>query len=352
MDGCLPNSDARGAPRVSTDGGVLPTSLGYWLTEHTFDRIGRAVGYTAEHEHLVALLRANRGVPWHRIATIVESAGTAQGLLAGEVQPPGPFAEAMLELVDERVLADAKSEVRSWSDREGMRVASILDEDYPSSLRTIYNRPPFVFWRGEWNDEVDSQGLAVVGTRNPSPGGLRLAAHIAAGLARKGVTVLSGLARGIDTEAHRAALDAGGRTVAVLGHGLDVIYPAENEGLANEIVQAKGALLSPFVPSQPPAARYTFAIRNAVMSGLSRGTVVVEAGPTSGARMQARLALEHGRPVFIPSRLSEQHAWARDYTEKGRQGVRAIAADDVEQILASLEQPNLGQAPTLDLEFG
>lgn len=310
------------------------------------------MGYAAEHEHLVALLRANRGVPWHRLATIVETAGTAQGLLAGEVQPAGPFAAAMLNQVNEQDLADAKSEVRSWGDRDGMRVASILDDEYPSSLRTIYNRPPFVFWRGRWDDEADCQGLAVVGTRGPSPGGLRLATRLADGLAKKGVTVLSGLARGIDTAAHRAALDAGGRTVAVLGHGLDVIYPPENEVLANDIVQSGGALLSPFVPSQPPAARYTFAIRNAVMSGLSRGTIVVEAGPTSGARMQARLALEHGRPVFIPSTLSEQHAWARGYTQTGRQGVRAIAADDVDQILASLEQPDLGQIPTLDLEFG
>lgn len=321
------------------------------LTEHLFDRIGRTVGYAAEHEHLVALLRANKGEPWHRIATVVETAGTAQGLVAGEVQPSGPFAEAAVRQVKAQTLVDAETEVRSWADRPGMRVASILDDEYPSSLRTIYNRPPFVFWRGTWNDEADSQGLAVVGTRSPSPAGLRLATALATGLAERAATVLSGLARGIDTAAHRGALDAGGRTIAVLGHGLDVVYPPENAALAEEIVHSGGALLSPFVPSQPPAARYTFAIRNAVMSGLSRGTVVVEAGPTSGARMQARLALEHGRPVFIPSGLSEEYAWARDYTEKGRQGVRAIVADSVDQILASLEQPDLGRAPTLDLEF-
>lgn len=309
------------------------------------------MGYAAEHEHLVALLRANRGEPWHRIATIVETAGTAQGLVTGEVAPAGPFAEAAVRRVTQETLADAATEVRSWTQREGMRVASILDDEYPSSLRTIYNRPPFVFWRGMWNDEADGDGLAVVGTRTPSSDGLQLAGALAAGLAERSVTVLSGLARGIDTAAHRGALDAGGRTVAVLGHGLDVVYPPENAPLAEEIVRSGGALLSPFVPSQPPAARYTFAIRNAVMSGLGRGTIVVEAGPTSGARMQARLALEHGRPVFIPQSLSEQHTWAREFVLKGRKGVRAIPADDAEQILSALEQPDLGSEPALDLEF-
>lgn len=310
------------------------------------------MGYDSEHEHLVALLRANRGESWHRIATIVETAGTAQGLVEGQVEPVGPFAEAALGQVTEQVLADARTEVHSWTERAGMRVASILDDEYPSSLRTIYNRPPFVFWMGTWDDQADGQGLAVVGTRTATEHGLRLATALAKGLAARGVTVLSGLARGIDTAAHRGALDGGGRTVAVLGHGLDVIYPPENEGLASEIVASGGALVSPFVPSQPPAARYTFAIRNAVMSGLSRGTIVVEAGPTSGARMQARLALEHGRPVFLPSTLSEEHAWARSYIEKGKHGVLAIVADDVDQILASLDDPRLGQVPTLDLEFG
>jgi DNA processing protein len=310
------------------------------------------VGYAAEHEHLVALLRANKGEPWHRVATVVETAGTAQGLIEGHVSPAGPFAEAAVRQVTDDILAEAKTEVQSWALRDEMHVASILDDDYPSSLRTIYNRPPFIFWRGNWNDAVDGLGLAVVGTRSPSPDGIRLATVLANGLAQRGVTVLSGLARGIDTAAHRAALLVSGRTVAVLGHGLDIIYPPENEGLAAEIVQSGGALVSPFVPTQPPAARYTFAIRNAVMSGLSRGTVVVEAGPTSGARMQARLALEHGRPVFIPSSLSNEHEWAKAYTEKGRQGVRAVVVDDVEQILATLEQPHPGHAPTLDLEFG
>lgn len=314
-------------------------------------RIERTVGYPAEHQHLVALLRANQGVPWHRIATVVETAGTAQGLVSGEVPPPGPFANEVIDRVTDRILADAREEVGSWADREGMTVASILDDEYPSSLLTIYNRPPFVFIKGRWKDDTDGDGLAVVGTRSATDEGLSLAQEIAVGLAKRSVTVLSGLARGIDTAAHRTTLDTGGRTVAVLGHGLDIIYPPENTDLATRIVSAGGALLSPFVPTQPPAARYTFAIRNAVMSGLSRGTIVVEAGPTSGARMQARLALEHGRPVFIPSSLSREHTWARTYTERGKDGVRAILVDTVEDILAALDQPDLGKAPTLDLEF-
>lgn len=303
-----------------------------------------------EDVQLVALLRANKGVAWHRITTVVENAGTAQGLVTGEVEAPNDFARSLVRAVGEEHLEDARREVSSWREREDMEVWSILDEAYPSSLRTIFDRPPYIFCRGAWDDEQDGRGVAVVGTRQASDEGLAQARRMAYELVRRSVTVLSGLAVGIDGEAHRAALDARGRTVAVLGSGLDHIYPAEHEGLAEEIVAAGGALLSPFVPSQRPARTYTFAIRNAVMSGLSRGTIVIEAGPTSGARMQARLALQHGRPVFLPRPLVETHAWARSYAEKGRYGARALAVEDIGDVLRALEtgEPDL---PDLQLKL-
>jgi len=149
---------------------------------------------------------------------------------------------------------------------------------------------------------------AVVGTRTPSSAGLRRARRFASLLARRGVTVVSGLARGIDTAAHEACLDAGGRTVAVLGCGIRRIYPPENTDLAARIA-GRGAVVSQFLPVTPPSAP-TFRLRNAVCSGLALATLVVEAGPMSEARLQARLALEQGRQVLLLASLVAEREWA------------------------------------------
>src|SRR5690606_11165068 len=159
----------------------------------------------------------------------------------------------------------------------------------------IYNPPPFLFVRGSLS-AADERSIAIVGTRRASAAGLEQARWLASSLAKEGVTVLSGLARGIDTAAHRAALDGGGRTVAGMGTGINRRYPAENSELADEI-ERQGALVSQFWPDAPPT-RKSFPMRNVVMSGMALGTVVVEASSTSGAKMQARLALEHGKLVF------------------------------------------------------
>src|SRR5262249_2922311 len=145
--------------------------------------------------------------------------------------------------------------------------------------------------------------------------GRRRAARMARLLAANGVTVLSGLARGIDTAAHQAALDAGGRTVAGLGTGIRRIYPPENPELAEQIVE-RGALVSQFWPDTPPTT-YGFPRRNVTMSGMGQGTVVIEAASTSGAKMQARLALEHGKKVFLVHHLVTEQPWARRYLERG-----------------------------------
>ena len=190
--------------------------------------------------------------------------------------------------------------------RSEVRLLTPLDPAYPANLRALPHPPP-LFCRGE-PLLADDRSVAVVGTRSPSPEGLARARHLAGQLANAGITVVSGLARGIDTAAHRAALSAGGRSIAVLGCGLDTVYPAENATLAEEIA-LHGAVLSQLPAGSPPTAG-ALRRRNAVISGLARVTVVVEAGATSGARIAARNSLAQGRPVLLPVSLVGAEAWA------------------------------------------
>lgn len=192
-----------------------------------------------------------------------------------------------------------------------MRLVTILDEDYPLYLRLVHQRPPFLFLRG--TPVEDDLRVAVVGTRTPTPQGVAHARAIAGGLAERGVTVVSGLAAGIDTAAHGTALAVGGRTVGVIGTGLQRSYPTQNARLQQEIAE-RGLLVSQFWPDSPPS-KSSFPMRNAVMSGYSLATIVVEAAYRSGARMQARLALEHGRRVFLMRSLMT-HEWAREYVSR------------------------------------
>ncbi|MFG2062957.1 DNA-processing protein DprA [Micromonospora sp. NPDC048871] len=171
--------------------------------------------------------------------------------------------------------------------------------------------PPLLFSRGDLR--VYDRAVAVVGSRKASRDGLRIAQAVATTLAGRGVTVVSGLAAGIDTAAHTAALEAGGRTVAVIGTGIRRHYPADNQRLQDHIADV-GLVISQFWPDAPPS-RQSFPMRNAVMSGYAVATVVVEAGETSGARIQARLALQHGRPVVLTNQVM-QCDWAKAFAEK------------------------------------
>lgn len=231
--------------------------------------------------------------------------------------------------------AKLEQEAATWPER-GYCLTTVLDDDYPVNLRFIWDRPPFLFYRGELR-AADAYALAVVGTRNPTDDGRRRAGKMAGLLVDAGVTVLSGLALGIDTAAHRAALAAGGRTIAVLGSGLDRIYPKDNTNLVEEIVE-RGAVVSQFFPQTPPT-RGTFPLRNTVTSGLGQGTIVVEASHTSGARLQARLAIEHGKHAFLLKSLVESYDWAEQFARKP--GV--IVVSDVEEVLGYL-------TPAEDLE--
>jgi len=205
-----------------------------------------------------------------------------------------------------------------------------LDAGYPENLRTLAHAPP-LHWRGELRPE-DARSVAVVGTRSPGPDGLAQARRLAGRLARDAITVVSGLARGIDTAAHTACLDAGGRSIAVLGCGICRVYPPENASLADRIA-LHGAVLSHLPPDAPPTAA-ALRERNAVIAGIARAAVVVEAGPTSGARIAARWALALGRPLFL-TELAAAEPWAANLL--GRPGVHLLAPKaGVETLIALL----------------
>ncbi len=185
--------------------------------------------------------------------------------------------------------------------RFGVKVLTWHDQDYPSRLKEIYDYPPILYVRGSLLPE-DEWCLAVVGTRQATVYGRQVTEEIVTDLAQSKITIVSGLAKGIDSVAHQAALEAGGRTIAVFACGLDSVYPAENVGLARRIMQ-QGALISEYPLGTRPKAE-KFPRRNRIMSGLSLGVLVAEAGEISGAMITARLALEHNREVFaIPGSI-------------------------------------------------
>lgn len=291
-----------------------------------------------EHRQLLALCLACRGSSWHLIAREAQRPKGLERLLVGDVSEATKEARAArtairrgLDHFDE--LLQAAADEICVAEEAGAHLTTVLDDDYPVNLRVIYNPPPFLFYRGSLRKD-DARSVAVVGTRRASVGGLRRAAKIARALVENDVTVVSGLARGIDTAAHEATLDAGGRTIAVVGTGIVRTYPKENEDLALRIAE-RGAIVSQFFPSHPPT-RESFPIRNVVMSGMGQGTVVVEASATSGAKMQARLALEHGKRALLLETLVTEQPWARSYLERGAVRVRRV--EDVVGLLASPEQ--------------
>lgn len=202
----------------------------------------------------------------------------------------------------------------------GAQIVPLGDARYPEPLRRIYDPPPVLFARG--NVELLSTiCIGVVGTRHPTPYGIAAAERLAGDLARAGLTITSGMARGIDTASHKACLAAGGATIAVLGCGVDVVYPSENRRLATEIV-ASGLMLSEF-PMGSTAFPQNFPIRNRVISGLSCGLLVVEGAQYSGSAITARLAIDQGREVFaVPGNITSKMSWGPNLLIK--QGAKLV----------------------------
>lgn len=192
--------------------------------------------------------------------------------------------------------------VESLVEKHRAGFVSCSDPDYPERLRQLYDPPTGLFWRGAYR--LDRPAVAIVGTRRPTVYGRGVARKLAGELARMDFCVVSGLARGIDSEAHRGALEHGGRTVAVLGNGLDIVYPPENLDLYREIAE-EGAVVSEF-PFGRRADRQTFPMRNRIVAGMSVAVVVVETARSGGSLITARFAMEQGRTVFaVPGRIDQ-----------------------------------------------
>lgn len=292
-------------------------------------------------------------------------AGRLDALLDGAIEGAASAKErksqdllraGLTDLRDPRARVDQELEAAA---AVGAHLVTVLDDDYPANLRLVHDLPPFLFIRGTLRLE-DLRAVAVVGTRQVSDLGVARAARMSRELVAAGVTVTSGLARGVDTAAHTAALDAGGRTVAVMGTGITRCYPAENKALAERITTA-GALVSQFWPTRPPG-RDTFPRRNRVTSGISQGTVVIEASSTSGAKMQARLAAEHGKRVWLIKSLVQEQDWAATMVADGRAREVASTQDVIVDLRAAGEiqqdqalraaVPRDAEPPQLALDFG
>ncbi len=233
-----------------------------------------------------------------------------------------------------QVLEQSMPEAREISGQvaaAGARIVALPDPGYPPLLKETPVPPPLLFYKGSL-DDMTPGAIAIVGSRRASLGGRKLASYLAGELAGRGLIVVSGLARGIDTAAHKGALEAGGRTIAVMGCGIDVMYPPENEGLARGIC-GLGALITEFPPGTPPL-RQNFPRRNRIISGLSLGTVVVEAAGTSGALITAGFALEQNRSVFaVPG--APGIPGSRGTNRLLKQGARLV--ESVEDILEEIE---------------
>jgi DNA processing protein len=270
-----------------------------------------------ERAAMVALLRTGRR-PWVEYAELVEELGSTTKALqqerAAQLEPHGQASLLAPEPTSgsDDLITQAKADLERW-DAQGMRLVTVLEPDYPPNLKAVHDRPPMVFLAGRLTPE-DARAVAVVGARRASQAGLQAARRIAQHLVDNNYTVVSGLAAGIDTAVHTAALSRNGRTVAVVGTGLARSYPPQNQALQREIAK-RCAVVSQFWPDAPPTKR-SFPMRNAVMSGLALASVVVEASETSGARMQARLALAQGRPVFLLDELVKRQPWAQQAAQR------------------------------------
>ena len=255
-----------------------------------------AASAPADLPYRVALHRVHR-LGAVRFALLERAFGSFEEVWRADL---GALTAAGLDARTAREVRAAQSEVDPDAEMERLAAAGVtalarVDPRYPSRLKEIDDAPPVLYVRGEWRPE-DEWSVAVVGTRRATAYGRQVATELSRGLAGTGVTVVSGLARGVDTLAHRASLDAGGRTVAVLANGLDTVYPPENRRLAEEIAE-RGAVMTDYPLGTKPRAEF-FPRRNRILSGLSLGTLVVEGDHTSGAMITAKFAAEQNREVF------------------------------------------------------
>jgi DNA processing protein len=267
-------------------------------------------------------LRMAPGLGARTIVRLLERYGSPQGILrAGrsELEAQGVAGSVAQSLSSGCSYEDAALQQQKL-EQSGAELIVFADPRYPAPLKQIFDPPPVLFVRGR-PELLGSLTLAVVGTRRPTPYGLAVTERLSGDLARAGLVIASGMARGIDTAAHRGALAVEGKTMAVLGCGVDLVYPAENRKLAAQIAE-RGLLVSEFPMGAPPYPQ-NFPIRNRVISGVSLGVLVVEGAQYSGSSITARLALEQGREVFaVPGSIVSRMSWGPNLLIK--QGAKLV----------------------------
>jgi DNA processing protein len=269
-------------------------------------------------------LALTQGLGPTRIKKLIEHFGTAERVFQAsltELEAMGMRAVSAQSIATGKSLELAQQECGKASEARA-RIISLSDPEYPARLKEIYDPPVVLFVKG--SVEVLAQsGIAMVGTRHPTPYGSGMAERLSTDLAARGLVIISGLARGVDTASHRGAVAAKGKTVAVLGTGIDVMYPKENSRLAEQIVALGGALITEFPVGTSPTPQ-NFPIRNRIISGMSAGVLVVEAAEYSGTRITSRCALEQNRDVYaVPGNVTNKNSWGPNTLIK--QGAKLVA---------------------------
>ena len=310
-------SAALSYPRLSDD------ELLHWLALRLVPGLGtrKAVTLLERFRTPMALFRAS--------VSELEAAGLSPGV-SRAINSGCTFEDAATQ--QERIKAT------------GTHLVPVTDPAYPEKLRGILDPPTLLFCRGDLS-LLASIAVAVVGTRKPTPYGLAVAEKLSGDLATLGVGIISGMARGIDTAAHQGALRAGGKTIAVFGCGVDMVYPSENRKLYDEIA-AKGLMVSEF-PMGAPAFPQNFPIRNRIVSGMSSGVLVVEGAQYSGSAITARLAMDQGRDVFaVPGNITSKLSWAPNLLI--RQGAKLVM--DAQDIVSELAPDERFRLQTIEKE--
>jgi DNA processing protein len=283
-----------------------------------------SLGKTSETSVQWLALALTPGLGPTKARRVIEFFGSVQALFRAsltELEAAGLRAISAQSLGTGRSMELAQDELGKAA-AAGAQIVGLDDPRYPAQLKQIYDPPLILYVRG--SDAVISQpGIALVGTRHPTPYGSGMSERLACDLAARGLVIFSGMARGIDTAGHRGAIAAKGKTVAVWGTGVDVVYPKENARLAEQILALGGAVISEF-PIGTFAAPQNFPIRNRIISGISLGVLVVEAAEYSGTRITARCALEQNREVFaVPGNVTNKGSWTPNTLIK--QGAKLVA---------------------------
>ncbi|MDQ3009188.1 MAG: DNA-processing protein DprA [Acidobacteriota bacterium] len=268
-----------------------------------------------------------------------------------ELQKEGLKAETIAELHDSAILDKANAEIERL-EKLNAHIVTLEDEYYPDLLREIHDPPIALYVRGDLKQACERPALAVVGSRRCSTYGVNVAESLSRDLAARGLTIVSGLARGIDAAAHRGALEANGSTMAVVGTGLETTYPKEHKKLEEQII-AHGAVLSEFPLGTPPLPQ-NFPYRNRILSGLCFGVLIVEASEHSGSLITARMAYEQGREVFaVPGNITSQTSFGPNFLIKDGAKLVQIWRDVVEELprevkekLFGIERPDSSETPS------